>query len=72
MRTLGVALLGVLTGLIAGLIASEVIGIAGVLLLHQELGIKYLPLILAAVFAALAVPAHRRARAERRGRGGPR
>jgi hypothetical protein len=64
MRTLGIGALGALAGLVAGLMLSEVIGIAGFVLAHRAVGIRFLPLYLAAAFALLApaVAAARRRR----------
>lgn len=54
MRTLGIGALGALAGLVAGLVLSEVIGIAGFVLAHRAVGVRFLPLYLAAAFAVLA------------------
>jgi hypothetical protein len=53
-RTVGVAALGALVGIVLGLVASELIGIAGYVLAHRAVGVRYLPLYLAALFAVLA------------------
>jgi O-antigen ligase len=54
MRTLAAVLLGLGGGVIAGLVISEIIGIVGVLVFGKAVGIKYLPIYLAILFAALA------------------
>jgi hypothetical protein len=54
MRTILVILLALLAGFLAGLVLSEVIGIAGVLFFARPLGIKYLPVYLAVLFAGVA------------------
>lgn len=54
MRTLLVTLLALAAGFIAGVILSELIGVIGFLWMGQAVGMKYLPVYLAAVFAAVA------------------
>lgn len=54
MRTILVILLALGAGFLAGLVLSEFIGIAGVLLFARPLGIKYLPVYLAILFAGVA------------------
>jgi hypothetical protein len=53
-------LLGALAGVLIGLVASEVIGVVGVVAFDRAVGIRYLPLILAPIFAAGAVLLDRR------------
>jgi len=47
-----IALLG---GAVAGLVLSELIGIAGMLLFGKAIGIKFLPVMLAVVCAGVAL-----------------
>ena len=55
MRALGVTVLAIVGGLVAGLLLSEVIGIIGVLVFGTAAGIKFLPVYLA-IAGAIAVP----------------
>jgi len=54
MRLLIVGGLGLLGGLVAGLVLSEVIGIAGYVATGEAMGIKFLPLYLGVVLAVVA------------------
>jgi hypothetical protein len=54
MRALAAALLGLIGGVVAGVVISEIIGIVGFLVFDSAVGIKYLPIYLAILFAALA------------------
>jgi uncharacterized membrane protein len=60
------ALLGLIGGVIAGVALSEIIGIVGYLVLDSAVGIKFLPIYLAILFAvvALVVDARLRRRSE--------
>jgi hypothetical protein len=53
-RTIVAALLGLIGGIVAGLILSEIIGIAGYLLFGSAIGIKFLPIYLAVLFTVVA------------------
>ena len=66
MRTIVVALLGLFGGAIAGVAISEIIGIVGYLVFDSAVGIKFLPIYLAILFAvvALVVDARLRRRSE--------
>jgi hypothetical protein len=55
MRTAGVIVLAVIGGLVAGLVLSEIIGIAGMLVFGTTVGIKFLPVYLA-IAGAVAAP----------------
>jgi hypothetical protein len=68
-KTVGLIVLAIMTGLIAGLVLSEIIGIVGVLVFGAAVGVRFLPFYLAAgcVVAALLISRHRdRAGARRR------
>lgn len=56
MRTATMVALGLILGFITGLVASEIIGIVGFLAFDRSVGIRFLPLITAAV-GAFATPA---------------
>ena len=60
------ALLGLIGGVIAGVALSEIIGIVGYLVFDSAVGIKFLPIYLAIIFAvvALVVDARLRRRSE--------
>ena len=62
MRTLGVTVLAIVGGLVAGLLLSEVIGIIGVLVFGTAAGIKFLPVYLAIASAVAAPVLYRRSR----------
>jgi uncharacterized membrane protein len=66
MRTMVAALLGLIGGVIAGVAISEIISIVGYLVFDSAVGIKFLPIRLAILFAvvALVVDARLRRRAE--------
>ncbi len=53
-RTLLITLLALIGGFAVGVLLSEVIGIVGVLGFGRVVGIKYLPIYLAMVFAIVA------------------
>lgn len=57
MRTILVTLLAMGVGYLSGIVLSEVIGIAGVLLFQRAIGIKYLPIYLALACAGVALVA---------------
>ena len=54
MRTVAVTVVGLVTGLVTGILLSEFIGIVGYLAFDRLVGIRFLPVILGAVFAAAA------------------
>lgn len=54
MRLVIVAVLGLFTGLMTGLVLSEIIGIIGYLVTGDAIGIRFLPIYLGAAFAGLA------------------
>jgi high-affinity Fe2+/Pb2+ permease len=66
MRTVVAALLGLIGGAIAGVAISEIIGIVGYLVFDSAVGIKFLPIHLAILFAVvgLVVDARLRRRSE--------
>ncbi len=55
MRMLIVVLLGLAGGFLAGIVISQIVGIIGVLVFHQTVGIKFLPLY-TAIVGAIAAP----------------
>ena len=55
MRMLIAVLLGLTGGFLAGIVISQIVGIVGVLLFHQAIGIKFLP-IYTAIIGAIAAP----------------
>jgi len=57
---------GLVTGFLAGLVLSEIIGVAGFVLVHRAVGIKYLPIYLAIAFAVAAPVVRARIRRGRR------
>ena len=57
---------GLITGILAGIVLSEIIGIAGFVLTGRAIGIKYLPIYLAIVFAVAAPVVRARIRRGRR------
>jgi uncharacterized protein DUF5957 len=68
MKTAGVIILGIVGGLVAGLVLSEIIGIIGMLVFGTAAGIKFLPVYLAIAAAVAAPLIYRRSRR----RSGPR
>jgi hypothetical protein len=54
MRTLIAVLVGIATGFVVGILGSEIIGIASYGLTGNAVGIRFLPLILAAAGGAAA------------------
>jgi hypothetical protein len=62
MRTAGITMLGIIGGLLAGLVLSEIIGIVGVLAFGVAAGIKFLPVYLALAGAVAAPLLYRRSR----------
>ena len=65
MRTLIVTVLALIGGFFAGIVLSEMIGIAGFLLFDSVVGFKFLPLVSALAAAVAAVAGNRRARRSR-------
>ncbi len=53
-RTVLVAVLALTAGFVAGIVLSEIIGIIGFLLFSRDVGIRYLPILLAVVCAGAA------------------
>ena len=66
MRTLAVTIFALFGGLVGGLVLSEIIGIIGVLVFDRFVGLRFLPLILAAGCAVAAPILDRRLRARSR------
>jgi hypothetical protein len=54
MRLVGVSVVGLVTGLVAGILLSEFIGIVGYLAFDRLVGVRYLPLYLGAAGAVAA------------------
>ncbi|MFE9207295.1 DUF5957 family protein [Micromonospora sp. NPDC007230] len=54
MKILVWVLLGAAAGLIFGVLLSEFIAVAGMLVAREPVGVKFLPLYLAVAFAAIA------------------
>jgi hypothetical protein len=61
-KTLVITVLALIGGFFAGIVLSEVIGIAGFLLFDSVVGFKFLPLVSALAAAVAAVAGNRRAR----------
>jgi len=61
MRMLIAVLLGLAGGFLAGIVISQLVGIVGVLVLHQAIGIKFLPIYTAIIGAIVAPLLARRA-----------
>jgi hypothetical protein len=55
MRILIAVLLGLAGGFLVGIVISQIVGIAGVFVFHQAIGIKFLP-IYTAIVGAIAAP----------------
>ncbi len=55
MRMLIVVLLGLAGGFLAGIVISQLVGIVGVLVFHQAIGVKFLP-VYTAIIGAIAAP----------------
>jgi hypothetical protein len=68
MKTVGVAVLGIAGGLVAGLVLSEIIGIVGMLAFDTAVGFKFLPVYLAVACAVAAPLLYRRSRRRSRPR----
>jgi hypothetical protein len=49
MRKLVIATVGLIGGMIAGLLLSELVGVVGLLLLDRAVGIRFLPVVLGIV-----------------------
>jgi len=62
MKTVGVAVLAIVGGLIAGLVLSEIIGMVGMLAFGTAVGFKFLPVCLAITCAVAAPLLYRRSR----------
>ena len=55
MRMLIVVLLGLAGGFLAGIVISQLVGIVGVLVFHQAIGVKFLP-VYTSIIGAIAAP----------------
>jgi hypothetical protein len=55
MKTVGVTVLAIVGGLVAGLVLAEIIGIVGMLAFDTAIGFKFLPVYLA-IGCAVAAP----------------
>ncbi|WP_163528750.1 DUF5957 family protein [Halobacillus ihumii] len=53
MRNVMVIIIAALVGIVAGIVVSELIGMIGYLFLNKIIGIKYLPIVFAVVFACI-------------------
>jgi uncharacterized membrane protein YeaQ/YmgE (transglycosylase-associated protein family) len=60
MRTLVAVLIGLVAGFFAGIVIDQIIGVIGLLSTGEVGGFRYLPLVLAAVGAVVAVLIERR------------
>jgi hypothetical protein len=61
MRAVVVAVVALIGGFMAGIVLSEVIGVVGLLVFEDVVGIKFLPVVTALVAAAAAVVVNLRA-----------
>ena len=61
MRAVVVAVVALIGGFLAGIVLSEVIGVVGLLVFEDVVGIKFLPVVTALVAAAAAVVMNLRA-----------
>jgi len=66
MKAAVAVVVGLVTGFIAGIVLSEIIGIAGFVLARRAVGVKYLPIYLAIAFAVAAPLVRARIRRGRR------
>jgi hypothetical protein len=66
MKAAVAVVVGLITGFLAGILLSEIIGIAGFVLTRRAIGVKYLPIYLAIAFAVAAPVARARIRRGRR------
>jgi hypothetical protein len=57
MRAIAAVLFGLIGGVVAGLMLSEIIGIFGYLAFDSAVGIKFLPIYLAILSSAVVAPA---------------
>ena len=55
MRMLIAVLLGLGGGFLAGIVISQIVGIVGMLVFHQAVGVKFLP-IYTAIIGAIGAP----------------
>jgi Family of unknown function (DUF5957) len=55
MRAVVVSVIALIGGFLAGIVLSEVIGVVGLLVFEDVVGIKFLPVVTALVAAAAAV-----------------
>jgi multisubunit Na+/H+ antiporter MnhE subunit len=66
MKSAVAVVIGLITGFVAGIVLSEIIGVAGFVLTRRGVGIKYLPIYLAIAFAVAAPLVRTRIRRGRR------
>ena len=60
MKTVSVSVVGLVTGLVAGILLSEFIGIVGYLAFDRLVGVRFLPIYLGVVGAVAAPLLYRR------------
>ena len=66
MKAAVAVVVSLITGVVAGIVLSEIIGIVGFVLTRHAVGIKYLPIYLAIAFAVAAPVVRARIRRGRR------
>ena len=66
MKAVVAVVVGSIAGFVAGIVLSEIIGIAGFVLTGRAVGIRYLPIYLALAFAVAAPVVRARIRRGRR------
>jgi hypothetical protein len=59
-RAVGVSVMGLVAGLVAGILLSELIGIVGYVTSGRFIGVRYLPVYLGIAGAVVAPLVHRR------------
>lgn len=62
MRTVVVTVLALIGGFLAGIVLSEIIGVVGLVLFEDVIGVRFLPVVTALVAAVAAVILTLRAR----------
>lgn len=62
MRTVVVTVLALIGGFLAGIVLSEIIGVVGLLVFEEVVGVRFLPVVTALVAAVAAVILTLRAR----------
>jgi hypothetical protein len=60
MKTVSVSVVGLVTGLVAGILLSEFIGIVGYLAFDRLVGVRFLPIYLGVAGAVVAPLVYRR------------